>query len=210
MTIGIALAVADDFIRLGLPRIFETVRDGQPSYTITGAVADPRQFRGLSQKTEVVILVHEPEALDLCPCFCDLRAIFGESVSIVLMTAYLRESEYRKLSQVGLQVLLKNPSPKDTLLAALDLLPRHTVIDKSIIVSESLTGQRLTAREDQVLLMLANGLTVKEIAIAAGLSSKTVEAHKFNLMRKLDLHTKAQLILYVDGRLSNGNDSNPE
>jgi DNA-binding NarL/FixJ family response regulator len=55
----------------------------------------------------------------------------------------------------------------------------------------------LTAREKEVLKMLAEGQSVKEIAGGLNLSVKTVEAHKFNLMRKLDIHNKAQLVQYA-------------
>ncbi len=55
----------------------------------------------------------------------------------------------------------------------------------------------LTAREKEVLKMLAEGQSVKEIACDLNLSVKTVEAHKFNLMRKLDIHNKAQLVQYA-------------
>lgn len=55
----------------------------------------------------------------------------------------------------------------------------------------------LTAREKEVLKMLAEGNSVKEIACQLNLSVKTVEAHKFNLMRKLDIHNKAQLVQYA-------------
>ncbi len=55
----------------------------------------------------------------------------------------------------------------------------------------------LTAREKEVLKMLAEGQSVKEIACTLNLSVKTVEAHKFNLMRKLDIHNKAQLVQYA-------------
>jgi two-component system response regulator NreC len=41
---------------------------------------------------------------------------------------------------------------------------------------------------------LAEGKTVRKIAGLLGLSAKTVEAHKFNLMRKLDIHNKAELV----------------
>ena len=45
--------------------------------------------------------------------------------------------------------------------------------------------------------MLAEGKSVKEIAGGFELSVKTIEAHKFNLMRKLDIHNKAQLVHYA-------------
>jgi two-component system, NarL family, response regulator NreC len=55
----------------------------------------------------------------------------------------------------------------------------------------------LTTREKEVLKVLAEGNSVKEIACSLNLSVKTVEAHKFNLMRKLDIHNKAQLVQYA-------------
>lgn len=55
----------------------------------------------------------------------------------------------------------------------------------------------LTKREREILKLLAEGKSVKEIASSFDLSVKTVEAHKFNLMRKLDLHNKAQLVQYA-------------
>ncbi len=55
----------------------------------------------------------------------------------------------------------------------------------------------LTAREREVLKLLAEGNSVKEIACDLNLSVKTIEAHKFNLMRKLDIHNKAQLVQYA-------------
>jgi two-component system response regulator NreC len=55
----------------------------------------------------------------------------------------------------------------------------------------------LTKREREILKMLAEGRSVKEIATGFDLSVKTVEAHKFNLMRKLDIHNKAQLVQYA-------------
>jgi two-component system response regulator NreC len=55
----------------------------------------------------------------------------------------------------------------------------------------------LTTREREILKVLAEGKSVKEIACDLDLSVKTVEAHKFNLMRKLDIHNKAQLVQYA-------------
>ena len=52
----------------------------------------------------------------------------------------------------------------------------------------------LTLREREVMKLLAEGNTVRQAAGVLGVSIKTVEAHKFNLMRKLDIHNKAQLV----------------
>src|SRR5947207_8062131 len=55
----------------------------------------------------------------------------------------------------------------------------------------------LTPREREILKLLAEGNSVKEIALLLGLSVKTVKAHNVNLMRKLDIHNKAQLVTYA-------------
>jgi len=52
----------------------------------------------------------------------------------------------------------------------------------------------LTLREREVMKLLAEGHTVRQAAAVLGIGVKTVEAHKFNLMRKLDIHNKAQLV----------------
>ena len=55
----------------------------------------------------------------------------------------------------------------------------------------------LTPREKEILKFLVEGQSVKEIATQLNLRVKTIEAHKFNLMRKLDIHNKAQLVHYA-------------
>ena len=55
----------------------------------------------------------------------------------------------------------------------------------------------LTARESEILRLLAEGSTAREVADELSLSMKTVEAHKLNLMRKLDIHNRAALVAYA-------------
>lgn len=69
-----------------------------------------------------------------------------------------------------------------------EALPRNGV------AKVPLRRSTLTGREREVMKLLAEGLTVRQTASALGISVKTVEAHKFNLMRKLDIHNKAQLV----------------
>jgi DNA-binding NarL/FixJ family response regulator len=55
----------------------------------------------------------------------------------------------------------------------------------------------LTSREREVVQRIAEGQTTKEIAAGLGLSVKTVESHRINLMRKLDIHETATLVRYA-------------
>jgi two-component system response regulator NreC len=65
-------------------------------------------------------------------------------------------------------------------------------------IEELASGKRmLTAREHEVLKLLAEGRTVRSVAGILGLSIKTVDAHKFNLMRKLGIHNKAELVMWA-------------
>jgi DNA-binding NarL/FixJ family response regulator len=59
------------------------------------------------------------------------------------------------------------------------------------------TEHLLTGREREVMKLLAEGKTVRNAAALLGLSSKTVDSHKFNLMRKLGIHNKAQLVMWA-------------
>jgi DNA-binding NarL/FixJ family response regulator len=56
---------------------------------------------------------------------------------------------------------------------------------------------RLTVREREVVRLLAEGKTTKEVAGVLGMSVKTAETHRANIMRKLDFHSVSQLILYA-------------
>ena len=58
-------------------------------------------------------------------------------------------------------------------------------------------NRALTSREREVLKLLAEGRTVRSVAVLLGLSVKTVDAHKFNLMRKLGIHNKAELVMWA-------------
>jgi DNA-binding NarL/FixJ family response regulator len=58
-------------------------------------------------------------------------------------------------------------------------------------------GIKLTARESQVLLLIARGLKNREIADSLSIAIKTVETHRTKIMQKLDLHNSAELATYA-------------
>jgi two-component system response regulator NreC len=58
-------------------------------------------------------------------------------------------------------------------------------------------SQRLTAREGEILLLIGEGHSGKEIARQLGISSHTVQSHRWNIMEKLNLHNRAELIKYA-------------
>lgn len=74
--------------------------------------------------------------------------------------------------------------------------PRRNRLEWSEVEPSGQT-RALTVREREVLKLLAEGRTVRLTASALGLSAKTVDAHKFNLMRKLGIHNKAELVMWA-------------
>jgi DNA-binding CsgD family transcriptional regulator len=64
-------------------------------------------------------------------------------------------------------------------------------------VAAPATRGRLTPREREIVQLLAEGKSTKEVAVALGLSVKTAETHRSNIMRKLELHSVSDLVLYA-------------
>jgi DNA-binding CsgD family transcriptional regulator len=56
---------------------------------------------------------------------------------------------------------------------------------------------RLTSREREIVQLLAEGKSTKEVAAILNLSVKTAETHRSNVMRKLDLHSVSELVIYA-------------
>ena len=59
------------------------------------------------------------------------------------------------------------------------------------------TRSPLTAREREIVQLLSEGKSAKEVAVALNISVKTAETHRSNIMRKLGLHSVSELVLYA-------------
>ena len=130
---------------------------------------------------------------------------------ILFLTMYDDEDYLVQCMEVGASGYVLKDSPAQQLLAAIRdvnrggsyLSPRMLSQLVDDFRSRIKTAHRqprfatLTPREKEILKFLAEGDSVKEIAAGLNLSVKTVEAHKFNLMRKLDIHNKAHLVQYA-------------
>jgi DNA-binding NarL/FixJ family response regulator len=81
---------------------------------------------------------------------------------------------------------------------AIYLSPRVTnAVVQAYLTGSTLPPDPLTSREREIVQRIAEGQTTKEIAAHLGLSVKTVESHRINLMRKLDIHETATLVRYA-------------
>lgn len=104
--------------------------------------------------------------------------------------------------------LLKRSAGSELLQAIQSVMNGHNYVTPLIaksLVQSMVTGRKpsvkkghpLTPRQREVLQLVAEGNTIKEIAAALDISPKTVEFHKTQLMEQLDLHTTAELTRYA-------------
>jgi DNA-binding NarL/FixJ family response regulator len=138
------------------------------------------------------------------------------NAAILILTMHDSDNVIREVLRAGARgFLLKSDAGRD-LVAAVEALesqktfftPRvsQMVLDgflnreKKRSEIEDVTnpsGDLLTAREREVIQLLAEGRTSKEVAVTLNLSVKTAETHRTNLMRKLGLHSVADLTRYA-------------
>jgi two-component system, NarL family, response regulator NreC len=130
---------------------------------------------------------------------------------VVFLSMYDDEDYLAESLSIGANGYLLKDSPAEQLVMAIREVHRGGSVLSPRLLSrlvDDFRGQgkgptreprfgTLTNRERDILKLLAEGKSVKEIASGFDLSVKTVEAHKFNLMRKLDIHNKAQLVQYA-------------
>jgi DNA-binding NarL/FixJ family response regulator len=129
---------------------------------------------------------------------------------VLILTMHESEQIVREVLEVGARgFLLKSDAARD-LVSAIQALQRRTTFFTSSVAEMVLNGfldrngdtpkpfkDRLTPREREVVQLLAEGKTSKEVAVVLNLSVKTAETHRTNVMRKLDLHSVADLVRYA-------------
>jgi DNA-binding NarL/FixJ family response regulator len=96
--------------------------------------------------------------------------------------------------------ILKNAADLDLAAAIRRVIEGEVVLDPQVKHSESLKGERnagLTARELEILQLIATGKSNKEIASELDLSANTVAVHRANIMNALGLHKTAELVVYA-------------
>jgi two-component system, NarL family, response regulator NreC len=202
----IRCVIADDheLVLYGLRRLLEDAHD----FVVVGEAGDAAQALKctLEHRPDLVLLdigmpgMSSFEAARLIEEHCP-------GTRIVYLAMHEDQESVRQAMHSGASGYLLKNTPTAILLGALRDVsrgerawsPRIVHLSKDAGHREATTQvpmrrSTLTAREREVMRLLAEGRTVRQVAFELGVSVKTVEAHKFNLMRKLDIHNKAQLV----------------
>jgi len=121
--------------------------------------------------------------------------------AILMLSMHSEETLVRQSLEAGARgYILKNAADLDLASAIRRVLNGDIVLDPQVKRVESLKGERsagLTARELEILQLIAMGKSNKEIANDLGLSANTVAVHRANIMNALGLHKTAELVVYA-------------
>ena len=210
------ILIADDheLARRGIRALLES----HPGWEVCGEAKDGRETVELasSMKPDIVLLdIGMPNLNGLEAA----RQILTSSpeVAILILTMHDSDAVVREVLRAGARgYLLKSDAGRDLVAAveALQLqrtffttrvsqmvldgfLDRQTRNVGAINKDDDHAGDALTSREREVIQLLAEGKTSKEVAVTLNLSVKTAETHRTNLMRKLGLHSVADLTRYA-------------
>jgi len=201
--------IADDheIVRQGLVHLLEAA----PHLEVIAQCATGRQAvtQALDLKPDIAILdISMPELNGLEAA----RQIRQKSpkTEILILTVHETEELAREVLAAGAKgYLLKSDAASD-LLTALDSLrqrrPFFTSKVAQMVLGSFLEGRQarprseartLSSREREIIQLLAEGCSNKEVATRLGISVKTAETHRANIMRKLDLHSISDLVRYA-------------
>jgi DNA-binding NarL/FixJ family response regulator len=130
----------------------------------------------------------------------------SDYTQVVLLTMYEEEAYVLEALRAGIRgYVLKAQAAADLVTAIREVLRgavylspgiSKTVVDAYMGRSE-LPPDPLTDRERQVLQLVAEGMTTKQIADVLGLSAKTADSHRTRIMQKLEIHETASLVRYA-------------
>jgi len=182
----------------------------EPSIEIVGEAEDGREavIKAQELRPDVVLMdISMPYLNGFDATARILQA--NPKIRVLILTMYEEEEVITRCLAAGASGYVLKDAPRADLIHAVDAVKRggQYLSSRALkkVVKEHIRGaknvatdyERLSAREREVIKLLADGLTLKEIATRLGLSVKTVDNHKTNMMRKLDLHDRAEVIKYA-------------
>jgi DNA-binding NarL/FixJ family response regulator len=205
------LLLADDheIVRKGLRSILQAQRDCE----VVGEAVDGRQAVTLTKELspDIVILDISMPLLNGLEATRQILKIRPRT-KVLVLTMHESDPLIHDVLDAGARgYVLKTDAGRD-LLTAVESLGRNKTFFTSRVAQMVLDGflkvdshpnetdrgaMRLTPRQREIVQLLAEGKTSKEVAVILDLSVKTAETHRANLMRKLDCHSVSEVVRYA-------------
>ena len=207
----ILLADDHEVVRAGLRALLEE----QSGWEVVAEAADGRDAVEKASKLKpdvVVIDIAMPSLNGLEAVRQIVKAV--PNTRVLVLTMYDSDPLIQQVLQAGARgYLLKSHAGRD-LVSAIDALRRNKTFFTPKVSQMVLEGYldksprdkeaedepeslRLTSRQREIVQLLAEGKSSKEVATVLGLSVKTAETHRANIMRKLDCHSVTELVRYA-------------
>jgi DNA-binding NarL/FixJ family response regulator len=208
---GVRLLLADDheIVRRGLRALLEA----ETGWEVVAEASDGRDAieKTKLMKPDVAILDISMPSLNGLEAARQIASSTPQT-KVLILTVHDSDPLIQQVLEAGARgYLLKSDAARD-LVTAVDALRRNkTFFTPKVaqIVLEGYLGKnprdgasegdffRLTGRQREIVQLLAEGKSSKEVACALGLSVKTAETHRANIMRRLDCHSVTALVRYA-------------
>lgn len=202
MSVSVLLADDHPVVRQGVATLLE--REG---YAVVGEAGDGREAVEMSERLRPDVAVVDfvmPQLNGLDAAVQIQRR--SPMTHVVLLTMYTEDQYVLDAFKVGLRgYVLKTQASSDIAQALREVLRGGMYVSPSIsqtiihacFSNVDVPEDPLTPREREVLKLVAEGRTTKEVAATLGVSVKTADTHRTRIMRKLDLHQTAGLVRYA-------------
>ncbi len=206
MKIRIVLADDHAVVRDGLRKLLEM----QNGFEVVGEAEDGVTAVELAERLTPDVVVMDVWMPRLSGIEATRRiARLPGTTRVLVLTMHKSRSHVEEALRAGAAGYVLKDAPATEVMAALAAVHRgecylSASITQQVVdalahpgTPESSPLAALTEREREVLQLIAEGLTSKEIATQLGVSLKTVEAHRANLMEKLDIHKVSGLVRFA-------------
>jgi DNA-binding NarL/FixJ family response regulator len=196
----ISVLLVDDhtLVRRGFRRILED----EPDIEVVGEAGDGAEAIKLADQLHPKVIVMDCAMPGINGLDATRKILANDEKSLVLMLSmHPEETLVRQALDAGARgYVLKNAVDLELGAAIRRVANGETVLDSQLKRPEVLKGKRhaaLTPRELEVLQMIVEGKSNKEIATALDLSANTIAVHRANMMDALGIHKAAELVVYA-------------
>jgi DNA-binding NarL/FixJ family response regulator len=199
MTATISVLLADDhaLVRRGFRRLLED----DPAISVVGEASSGEEAVQLALDLRPHVVVMDA-AMPGTSGLAATREILAATrdVAILMLSMHSEETLVRQALDAGARgYILKNALDLDLASAVKRVAAGETVLDPALDRPAAAAGERsgLTPRQLEVLRLICEGLSNKEIAARLDLSVNTVAVHRANIMNALGVHKTAELVVYA-------------
>jgi DNA-binding NarL/FixJ family response regulator len=196
----ISVLLVDDhsLVRRGFRRMLED----EPDIRVVGEASDGKEAVELARSLKPRVVVMDCALPEINGLEATRKILaFAPDTLVLMLSMHTEDTWVRQAMDAGARgYVLKNAIDLELGSAIRRIVNGETVLDPSLSPKGNLKGERnsgLTAREVQILQLICDGKSNKEIAVQLDLSANTVAVHRANIMDALGIHKTAELVVYA-------------